>query len=106
MSALQEDKDKSKSATKERFIRFYDLLEEVAERHRLAKVLHDDRVGRDTVCEEVVKLVVPSLQRFTQRNTGKEFSKSKLMAVVVARIYDVLILTITSCKQIRRNTSR
>ena len=80
MSALQEDKDKSKSATKERFIRFYDLLEEVAERHRLAKVLHDDRVGRDTVCEEVVKLVVPSLQRFTQRNTGKEFSKSKLMA--------------------------
>ena len=26
--------------------------------------------------EEVIKLVVPSLQRFTQRNTGKEFSKS------------------------------
>ncbi|KAI0826310.1 Cullin repeat-like-containing domain protein [Irpex lacteus] len=76
MSALQEDKDKSKSATKERFTRFYDLLEEVAERHRLAKVLHDDRAGRDTVCEEVVKLVVPSLQRFTQRNTGKEFSKN------------------------------
>ncbi len=81
MSALQEDKDKSKSATKERFTRFYDLLEEVAERHRLAKVLHDDRAGRDTVCEEVVKLVVPSLQRFTQRNTGKEFSKSKLVSL-------------------------
>jgi len=76
MQALQEDKDKSKSATKERFTRFYDLLEEVAERHRLAKVLQDDKNGRETVCDEIVKLVVPSLQRFTQRNTGKEFSKN------------------------------
>jgi exocyst complex component 7 len=76
MSCLQEDKDKSKSATKERFTRFYDMLEEVAERHRVAKVLHEDKAGRETVCEEVVKLVIPSLQRFTQRNTGKEFSKS------------------------------
>lgn len=77
MQTLQEDKDKSKSATKEKFTRFYDLLEEVAERHRLARVLQDDTEGRETVSEEVVKLVVPSLQRFTQRSTGKDFSKSE-----------------------------
>ena len=76
---VQEDKDKSKSksATKEKFTHFFDLLEEVAERHRMAHVLQDDKDGRETVSEEVVKLVVPSLQRFTQRNTGKEFSKSE-----------------------------
>ena len=74
---VQEVKDKSKSATKEKFTRFFDLLEEVAERHRMAHVLQDDKDGRETVSEEVVKLVVPSLQRFTQRNTGKEFSKSE-----------------------------
>ncbi|PSS18880.1 hypothetical protein PHLCEN_2v3195 [Hermanssonia centrifuga] len=80
MQTLQEDKDKSKSATKEKLTRFFDLLEEVAERHRIARVLQDDQDGRETVAEEVVKLVVPSLQRFTQRNTGKEFSKSKHFA--------------------------
>lgn len=66
-----------KAATKEKFTRFFDLLEEVAERHRMAKVLDEDEEGRDTVVEEAVKLVVPSLQRFTQRNREKEFSKSE-----------------------------
>lgn len=77
LQTLQEDKDKSKSATKEKFTRFYELLEDVAERHRIARVLQDDKEGRVTVSEEVVKLVVPSLQRFTQRSTGKDFSKSE-----------------------------
>jgi len=49
----------------------------VAERHRMARVLEEDEEGRDTVVEEVVKLVVPSLQRFTQKNREKEFSKSE-----------------------------
>ncbi|GJE99593.1 exocyst complex component EXO70 [Phanerochaete sordida] len=75
MQTLLEDKDRSKSATKEKFTRFFDALEEVAERHRLARVLQDDRDGRETIKEEAVKLVVPSLQRFTQRQ-GKEFSKN------------------------------
>lgn len=76
MQTLQEDKDKSKSATKEKFTRFFDLLEEVAERHKLFNVLQDDQSGRETMADEIVKLVVPSLQRFTQRNGGKDFSKS------------------------------
>ena len=76
MQTLLEDKDKSKSATKEKFTKFFDALEEVAERHRLARVLQDDRDGRETIKEEAVKLVVPSLQRFTQRTAGKEFSKN------------------------------
>ncbi|EKM56316.1 uncharacterized protein PHACADRAFT_193929 [Phanerochaete carnosa HHB-10118-sp] len=75
MQTLLEDKDRSKSATKEKFTRFFDTLEEVAERHRLARVLQDDRESRETIKEEAVKLVVPSLQRFTQRQ-GKEFSKN------------------------------
>ena len=49
----------------------------MAERHRMARVLEEDEEGRDTVVEEVVKLVVPSLQRFTQKNREKEFSKSE-----------------------------
>lgn len=77
LQTLAEDKDKSKSATKEKFTRFFDLFEEVAERHTLARVLHDDDESRETVADEAVKLVVPSLQRFIQRNMGKDFSKSE-----------------------------
>lgn len=75
MQTLTED-GKSRSAAKEKYTRFFDLLDEVAERHKLARVLQDDQSGREQVCDEVVKLVVPSLQRFTQRNTGKDFSKN------------------------------
>lgn len=78
MQALTDDpKEKSVGrATKEKFTRFFDLLEEVMERHNLAKVLEHDPGGREVIAEEVVKLVVPSLQRFTQRHREKEFSRS------------------------------
>ncbi|CCM01344.1 uncharacterized protein FIBRA_03394 [Fibroporia radiculosa] len=76
LQTLADDKDKSKSATKEKFTRFFDLFDEVTERHQLARVLHEDDEGRNTVSEEAVKLVVPSLQRFIQRNLGKDFSKN------------------------------
>jgi hypothetical protein len=70
----------AKAATKERFTKFFDLFEEVAERHRMARVLEDDIEGKDTIVEEVVKLVVPTLQRFTQKNREKEFSKSEFLS--------------------------
>lgn len=78
MQALADDpKDKHRAAVaKERFTRFYDLLEEVVERHRLAKVMEDEEEGRETIGDEVVRLVVPALQRFTQKQKDKEFSKS------------------------------
>ncbi|EMD34621.1 hypothetical protein CERSUDRAFT_86027 [Gelatoporia subvermispora B] len=76
LQTLVDERDRSKSATKEKYTRFYDLLEEITERHRIAKVLQDDQEGRDTVADEAVKLVVPSLQRFIQRNGGKDFSKN------------------------------
>ncbi|GBE89256.1 hypothetical protein SCP_1502640 [Sparassis crispa] len=76
LQTLADDRDKSKSATKEKFTRFFDLLDEVLERHQLARVLHWDDEGRDTICDEAIKLVVPSLQRFIQKNIGKEFSKN------------------------------
>ncbi|KAG1772900.1 Cullin repeat-like-containing domain protein [Suillus placidus] len=66
MQALADDaRDKTsgsgwKAAAKEKFTRFYDLLEE----------------ERSAVGEEVVKLVVPSLQRFMQKQKEKEFSKN------------------------------
>ena len=107
MQTLQEDKDKSKSALKEKFTRFYDLLEEVSERHRLARVLQDDNEGRDTVSEEVVKLVVPSLQRFTQRNTsGKEFSKSQLLETHFAQLVLLTVLSRVRPTKIHQVESR
>jgi len=82
MQALTDDPggkgSAGKAATKEKFTRFFDLLDEVSERHRIAKVLEGDKEGRETVSEEVVKLVVPALQKFTQKHKEKEFSKSTL----------------------------
>ena len=77
---MDDPKDKNRAAAKERFTRFYDLLEEVVERHRLAKVMEDDEEGRETIGDEVVRLVIPALQRFTQKQKDKEFSKSACFA--------------------------
>jgi hypothetical protein len=42
-------------------------LEETRERHQVARVLEDDDEERGMLEDEVVKLVVPSLQRVSQR---------------------------------------
>ncbi|KAI9460716.1 exocyst complex component exo70 subunit [Russula earlei] len=89
VQALAEDKDKSgggKTAAKEKFTRFFDLLEETKERHQLARVLDDDEEQRQMLEDEVVKLVVPSLRRFTQKMREKEFSKSTSRARSVLTI--------------------
>ncbi|KAG2063429.1 hypothetical protein BDR04DRAFT_1188894 [Suillus decipiens] len=65
-----------KGAAKEKFTHFYDLLEEVGEQHRIAKVLEDDSEERSAAGEEVVRLVVASLQQFMQKQKEKEFSKN------------------------------
>ncbi|KAL0062598.1 exocyst complex component exo70 [Marasmius tenuissimus] len=79
MQALTDDpKEKAgRGATKEKFTRFYDLLEEVLERHKIAPVLEDDPEERDAVGSDVIKFVIPSLKAFTQKHREKEFSKSK-----------------------------
>lgn len=103
LQTLADDpKDKSssgKSATKEKFTKFFDLFEEVVERHRMARVLDDDEEGRDAVVEEVVKLVIPSLRKFTQKNREKEFSKSGFYSIETLHYF--LIIPIEH--QIRRN---
>ena len=78
MQAISEDpRDKSnRSAAKEKFTRFFDLLDEVIERHKLVTVLEDDAEGRDAMRDEVVMVVVPSFQKFAQKQKDKEFSKS------------------------------
>ena len=81
LQALADDKDKigggGKAAAKEKFTRFFDLLEETKGRHQLARVLEDDEEQREMLEDEVVRLVVPSLQQFTQKMREKEFSKSE-----------------------------
>lgn len=78
MQAITDDpKDKSnKAAAKEKFTRFFDIFDEVVERHKFAQVLDEDSKGRADIGEEIVMLVVPSLQRFVQKQKEKEFSKS------------------------------
>ncbi|KAM6492030.1 exocyst complex component, exo70 subunit [Amanita muscaria] len=79
MQALSDDPKEGRTAGKERFTRFYDLLEEVLERHRVVRVLDTDElseVGREALAEEVCKLVGPAFRRFVQRMKDREFSKN------------------------------
>lgn len=80
MQAITDDpKDKSnKAAAKEKFTRFFDLFDEVVERHKFGQVLDEDPKGRAELGDEIVMLIVPSFQRFTQKQKDKEFSKSGL----------------------------
>ena len=79
MQAITDDpKDKSsKGVAKEKFTRFFDLLDELVERHRLSRVLEDDPKARGEIQDEIIMLVIPSFQLFTQKQMDKEFSKSK-----------------------------
>jgi exocyst complex protein 7 len=75
---------KAKVATKEKFTRFFEVLEEVRERHRVARVLEGNEEGREVLREEVVKLIVPSLRQFTaNKGKEKEFGKSTCFFLVV-----------------------
>jgi len=78
MQAITEDpRDKSnRGAAKEKFTRFFDLLDEVVERHKLVTVLEEDIGGRDEIRDEIVMVVIPSFQKFTQKQKDKEFSKN------------------------------
>ncbi|EUC65386.1 exocyst complex protein Exo70, partial [Rhizoctonia solani AG-3 Rhs1AP] len=76
LSCLTDDAKDKKAGIKDKFARFYEALEEITERHRYARVLAEDDEGRDKLQEEVVRLVIPALQRFTQKHRDKEFSKN------------------------------
>lgn len=99
IQVLADDKDSKggKAAMKEKFVRFFDLLEEVKERHKMAKVLEgdDEDDAREMLMEEAVKLVVPSLQRFTQKTKEKEFSKSRLLTIMSLGSYMLTRIVIT-----------
>ena len=81
MQAISEDpRDKSnRAAAKEKFTRFFDILDEIVERHKFVMVLEDDVEARDAMRDEVVMVVIPSFQKFTHKQKDKEFSKSKLL---------------------------
>lgn len=81
LQTLTDDPGSGKSgksaAVKEKFTKFYELFDEVLERHKGARLLEDDPDARMAIGEDVVKLVVPSLVRFTNKYREKEFSKSE-----------------------------
>lgn len=82
VTVFSDDKEKSglgsgKQSIKERFLRFFATLEEVAETHRFAKVLEDDEAGRMKLGEEMVRFVVPVFKVFAEKHRAKDFSKSK-----------------------------
>jgi exocyst complex protein 7 len=66
----------SKSQLKEKWMRYWEVLDEITERHRFARVLVDDDEGRGLLADEAARLVVPSLERFMARNRDKDFTKS------------------------------
>ncbi|KDQ18787.1 hypothetical protein BOTBODRAFT_153680 [Botryobasidium botryosum FD-172 SS1] len=81
VTVFSEDKEKSglgsgKQSTKERFLRFFASLEEVAETHRFAKVLEEDEAGRKKLGEEMVRFVVPVFKVFVEKHRAKDFSKN------------------------------
>jgi len=66
----------NKAVVKDKFTKFFTLLDEVVERHRFAKVLEDDPKARKEIEDETVMLVVPLFRLFMQKH--KEFSRSEL----------------------------
>lgn len=69
--------EQNKAAAKEKFTRFFNLFEEVVDRHRFARVLEEDPRARREIEDETVSLVVPAFRLFTQKQMEKEFSKSE-----------------------------
>ncbi|GJJ10642.1 hypothetical protein Clacol_004869 [Clathrus columnatus] len=84
IQSLGDDKERSgglvgsgrSAQMKEKWSRFFDAFEELAERHRVARVMPDDPDGRVMLQDEAVRLVLPLLLRFTEKHKDKEFSKT------------------------------
>ncbi|KAH6906048.1 Cullin repeat-like-containing domain protein [Coprinopsis sp. MPI-PUGE-AT-0042] len=92
IQTLSDDRSDSKSggktAAKEKFTRFFDLLDEVMERHRMARVFdssggiqsqgdeEEEAEERAALGSEVISFVIPTLQRFTQKQKDRDFSKN------------------------------
>lgn len=87
IQSLADDKERSggivgsgrSAQMKEKWSRFFSAFEELAERHRVARVMPDDPDGRVMLQDEAVRLVLPLLLRFTEKHKDKEFSKSRFI---------------------------
>lgn len=64
---------------KDKLTRFFDALDEASDRHRMYKVLMDDEEGKEMLQEEVVRLVIPALKRFHEKNVLNSKSAAKYM---------------------------
>lgn len=63
---------------KDKLARFFDALDEAGDRHRVSKVLVNDEEGKEVLEEEVVRLVVPALKRFYEKNVQTSKSTPSL----------------------------
>lgn len=66
-----------KRDVKDKLTRFFDALDEAGDRHRICPVLPDDEDGKEMLQDEVVRLVVPAVKRFNDKNVAT--SKSKIV---------------------------
>jgi exocyst complex protein 7 len=64
-----------KRDVKDKLTRFFDALDEAGDRHRVCQVLPDDEDGKEMLQEEVVRLVVPALKRFNEKNVASSKSE-------------------------------
>jgi len=82
----------SRSLLKERWSRYWDMLEEIIERHRFARVLADDEEGRELLADEAVRMVIPPLEKFMAKNREKDFTKnvSKYIKMTPAEVENTI----------------
>jgi len=88
----------NRAVVKDKFTKFFVLLDEVVERHRLAKVLEDDPKARKEIEDETVMLVVPLFRLFMQKH--KEFSRSTLI------FFRISVTSAYILQQIHRNVGQ
>jgi len=59
-------------------MKYWEVLDEIVERHRFARVMGDDEEARELLADEAVRMVtvIPSLERFVAKNREKDFTKN------------------------------
>jgi hypothetical protein len=61
-----------KTSLKDKWRVFFEALDELVDRHRVARVMGDDEEGRELLCDEAVRILVPTMERFVGKGKEKE----------------------------------
>jgi len=57
-------------------MKYWEVLDEIVERHRYARVMGNDEEARELLADEAVRMVTPPLERFVAKNREKDFTKN------------------------------